>query len=104
MMAAVRTSLSLISFGFTIYKIFESVNHTMGEASPFRVKGPRRFGLTLVAIGIFVLCSFGFQHWVFLRELNRESGIDFPWSMSMAAALLLAITGIVLFILILIRW
>lgn len=103
MMAVLRTSLSLISFGFTIYKVFESVTHSMGDISPFRVKGPRRFGMTLVGIGLFVLVAGGWQHWLFLRELRREANVQFPWSVSLTAAFLLAITGVVVFVLILVR-
>ena len=103
MMAVLRTSLSLISFGFTIYKVFESVIHSMGDASPFRFKGPRRFGMTLVGIGLFVLIAGGWQHWLFLRELKREANVPFPWSVSLVAAFLLTITGIVVFVLILVR-
>jgi len=103
MMAVLRTSLSLIGFGFTIYKVFESVTHSLGDASPFRVRGPRRFGLTLVGIGLFVLVAGGWQYWLFLREFTREANVRFPWSVSMTAALMLAITGVVVFVLILVR-
>ena len=34
MMAAIRTSLSLIGFGFTIYAFFESVRKATGDAGP----------------------------------------------------------------------
>lgn len=102
-MAALRTSLSLISFGFTIYKFFESARHTMGDGAPLRVHGPRRLGLTLVAIGVIVLVAGIWQHWVFLKELKRESGLQFPWSISLTASVLLAITGVVVFVTILIR-
>src|SRR6185295_9724014 len=66
LMAAIRTSLSLIGFGFTIYKIFESVLQKMGDQAPIRENAPRRLGLALVSLGLFVLVATAWQHWLFL--------------------------------------
>ena len=103
LMAAVRTSLSLIGFGFTIYKFFDSLRGTIGESGPIRAHSPRRLGLTLVSIGIFVLVAFASQHWLLVRQLRRETGQEFPTSVSLIAAMLLALTGIIVFVTILIR-
>ena len=103
LMAAVRTSLALIGFGFTIYKFFESVRQTMGDGGPIRVKGPRRLGMTLVSLGVFVLVASAWQHWLFLRELKRETDQGFPWSISLTTAVILALTGMVVFVTILVR-
>ena len=103
LMAAVRTSLSLIGFGFTIYKFFESVLEKMGDHAPIRVNAPRRLGGTLVSLGIFVLVASSWQHWLFLKELKKESDRKFPWSVSLTAAVLLTLTGIVLLVTILAR-
>jgi putative membrane protein len=102
-MAALRTSLSLIGFGFTIYKFFESMRTTLGEDGPIRVYGPRRLGLTLVALGVFVLVGAACQHWLFLKTLRRETGQEFPVSVSLIATVLLALTGVVVFVTILAR-
>jgi putative membrane protein len=103
LMAALRTSLSLIGFGFTIYKFFESMRTTLGEGSPIRVHGPRRLGLTLVALGVLVLVGGACQHWLFLKRLTSESSQEFPVSISLIAAVLLALTGVVVFVTILVR-
>jgi putative membrane protein len=103
LMAALRTSLSLISFGFTIYKFFDALRKSMGEEGPIRPQGPRRLGLTLVSLGVFVLIAFASQHWLFLRRLQRETRTKFPVSVSLIASGLLALTGIVVFVVILIR-
>ena len=103
LMAAVRTSLSLIGFGFTIYKFFESVRENIGAGSVIRVNGPRRLGGTLVSLGIFVLVAAAFQHWHFLKELQHESDQKFPWSIALTTAVMLAFTGIVLLVTILVR-
>jgi putative membrane protein len=103
LMAAIRTSLSLIGFGFTIYAFFESVRRATGDAGPARVYSARRMGLTLVSLGIFVMVAFAVQHWLFLKKLQKESDLPFPWSVSMTAAACLALIGIIVFVTILVR-
>ena len=100
LMAAVRTSLSLIGFGFTIYKFFQSLRENMGDDGPIRVAGPRRLGMTLVSLGIFVLIAAAWQHWHFLKLLQQETGRQFSWSVSLTTAALLALTGLVLLVII----
>src|SRR5678816_4635012 len=57
----VRTSLSLISFGFTIYKFFQYlVQSKAAEAEAQR--GPRNLGMSLVAVGTLVLLAATFQY------------------------------------------
>lgn len=103
LMAAIRTSLSLIGFGFTIYKFFESMRTTIGVEGPIRAHSPRRLGLTLVGLGVFVLVAFACQHWLFLRELRRETDQKYPISISLISAGMLALTGVVVFVTILVR-
>jgi uncharacterized membrane protein YidH (DUF202 family) len=103
LMAALRTSLSLIGFGFTIYKFFQSLRQTMGDDGPIRVQGPRRLGLSLVSLGVFVLFAAALQHWLFLKELKKETDQKFPWSLSLTAAVILAFIGVVVFVTILVR-
>jgi putative membrane protein len=103
LMAALRTALSLIGFGFTIYKFFEAARHTLGDSGPIRVNAPRRLGMTLVSLGVFVLVGGAWQHWLFLKGLKRETEVHFPWSVSLTASVILALTGLVLFVTILVR-
>lgn len=98
MMAAIRTSLSLIGFGFTIFKFFDAIRKATGEGGGVPERSPRRLGLTLVSLGIFVMVAFGAQHWLFIRKLRRESDLQFPWSVPMTAAAGLAFTGIIVFV------
>jgi len=55
LMAVIRTSLSLISFGFTIFTFFNTLkkSYLPGAISD---EAPRRFGATLIALGIVLLC------------------------------------------------
>ena len=97
LMAAIRTSLSLIGFGFTIYTFFESLRKATGDSGPVRDYSPRRMGLTLVSLGVFVMVAFAVQHWLFLKRLQQESGRRFSWSVSLTAAGILALVGVVVF-------
>jgi putative membrane protein len=103
MMAAIRTSLSLIGFGFTIFKFFEAIRNATGERGGVPVHSPRRLGLALISLGVFVMVAFAAQHWLFIRKLRRESDIHFPWSVSMTAAAGLALIGIIVFVSIVVR-
>ena len=103
LMAAVRTSLSLIGFGFTIYKFFESLRATTGDTGPIRVNSPRRLGMALVSLGVFLLIAAACQHWLFLKELKKETDRHFTWSLSLTTAVLLALIGVVVFVTILVR-
>jgi putative membrane protein len=54
LMAWVRTSVSLISFGFTIYKFFQY----MSEEIPLQRKtyfGPREFAASMIGLGVLSL-------------------------------------------------
>jgi putative membrane protein len=72
LMAAIRTSLSLIGFGFTIYTFFESLRKAMGEEGPVRVYSPRRLGLTLVSLGVFVMFALLYSTGCSLRNCRRN--------------------------------
>ncbi|PWK71725.1 DUF202 domain-containing protein [Aminobacter sp. AP02] len=52
LMSVIRTSLALISFGFTIYQVFEKLREhaLMTGTAP-----ARNFGIALVALGIVML-------------------------------------------------
>jgi uncharacterized membrane protein YidH (DUF202 family) len=103
MMAAIRTSLSLIGFGFTIVTFFETVRKATGQGETGRANSPRRLGLTLVSLGIFVMVAFATQHWLFIRKLRKDSDLYFPWSVSMTVAAGLALTGLIVFVTIAMR-
>jgi putative membrane protein len=103
MMAILRTSLSLISFGFTIYKFFEAIREKLSGGGPIRAAGPRRLGLALVSLGVFVLAAGAVQHWKFMRELSVGARQKFPFSVSLTAAVILAIIGTTAFVTILAR-
>jgi putative membrane protein len=104
LMGWIRTALSMITFGFTIYKFLESFS-AKGVASGigvFRQHSPRTVGLTLIGIGIFALTIACVQHWNYLKKLRPDQPYK-PWDLSFVVALLIGILGLTLFISILLR-
>lgn len=63
LMAAVRTSVSLIAFGFTVAQFFEKLQENVPER--LRMSGPdtaRDLGLLLIGAGVFSLLVFTWQY------------------------------------------
>jgi len=75
----------------------------MGSTTLLTEHAPRRFGLTLVTIGMVILVLGSYQHWFFVKELRKETNQKFPMSVSLLTAILLGLTGLVLFVTILAR-
>ncbi len=73
MMAAVRTAVSLIGFGFTVAQFFQKL---LSNAEPgMRRLGPdapRNLGLTLIAAGVLSLAAFTWQYHVANAYLHGE--------------------------------
>lgn len=103
LMSIIRTSLSLISFGFTIYQVFGKL-HAAGTIS--NSDSGHNFGITLVFIGIGMLVLGIIYHIQFMLGLRHEraqmqrDGLiyaqsRFPPSITLFAAILLLILGIV---------
>lgn len=103
LMSVIRTSLSLISFGFTIYQVFEKLHAAGTLGNP---DAGHNFGITLVLIGIGMLVLGIVYHVQFMLGLRHErsqmqkDGLiyaqsRFPPSITLVAAILLLILGIV---------
>jgi putative membrane protein len=73
LLAWVRTSTSLISFGFTIYKFFQYLRQTQ-KVEPIGLVGPRGFSLLMISIGVVVLIVATIQHRRDMKELRMEYG------------------------------
>ena len=69
LMAWVRTSTSMIAFGFTIYKFFAFESGRPGRLE-HGLLTPRNFALIIVSIGILVLWIATFQHRRQIRYLS----------------------------------
>ncbi len=72
LMAWVRTATSLISFGFTIYTIFES-----GAGHNLRANrlSPRAFGMIMIGTGLAALLLGAIDHRRSSRQLHEQFGV-----------------------------
>lgn len=76
LMAWTRTSISMISFGFTIYKFLEGVSkETMAFTS--HPEGPRNLGLFLIAIGTVSLGMGMMEQYRTKKALQKSTPYKF---------------------------
>jgi putative membrane protein len=102
LMSVIRTSLSLIGFGFTIFQVFQKLH----DSGVLKTQGTaRKFGETLVYLGIGMLVVGIGYHVMFMLGLRREreklkrAGLihaesQFPASLTLTVAILLLGVGI----------
>src|SRR5215831_1389104 len=63
LMAAVRTAVSLIGFGFTVAQFFQRIRSNLpDEVRNVRPEIPRNLGLVLITAGIVSLAVFTWQY------------------------------------------
>lgn len=63
LLAAVRTAVSLIGFGFTVAQFFQKlIGHLPDEMRRLGPEAPRNLGLTLIAAGVLSLAVFTYQY------------------------------------------
>lgn len=90
----VRTSLSLISFGFTIYKFFQYLVQSKTVESEAQ-RGPRNLGMSLIGVGTLVLLAATFQYWRMHRKLRHETDGKLPVSLALIMAVAMSAIGFV---------
>lgn len=96
LMAWVRTALSMIGFGFTIYK-FMQVFLEQSKAPILHPNAPRNVGLALISIGTFALIIASVQHFKYMRSLNPGKSYKFWVDLSFIVACLLTLLGLLMF-------
>jgi inner membrane protein YidH len=96
MMAWIRTAVSLISFGFTIYKFLQYVEKETG-AQAGRVIGARGYGLFMIGTGLLALLLATISHRRAMQAL-REKYVDVPYSLAAVFAAVISLLGILAFI------
>lgn len=98
LMAWIRTSLSLISFGFGIDQIVSALQGISGNRRE-AVSLSRNVGLCFIAIGTLALLLAAFEHKQALRRINRG---DFTYtsrlSLTFVVAIALILVGLFAFI------
>jgi len=103
MMAWIRTSTALITFGFGMYKLFEIVPFVTGMKPGEHVISPRVFAMVLALLGNFTLLLAAIQHRKSLQAM-RAIGFKIPYSAAAVLAAFLAIPGIVVLLMIILRF
>ena len=93
LMAWIRTSLSMLSFGFTIYKFLETV---ASQGTGEHPNSPQQVGLFLTGMGVAAVVLGTISYWVTLRDLQRveEFRIGRP---VLLMALIMSLAGVALF-------
>ncbi|MDM0109812.1 DUF202 domain-containing protein [Variovorax sp. J22R24] len=95
LMAWVRTALSMISFGFTIYKIIEGFQHE-AAAHTMKAEMPRNMGLFLTGLGTVAMVMGTIEYWLRLKHLreNKHMRVMQP---SFVMALIMSVAGLFIF-------
>jgi putative membrane protein len=102
LMAWIRTALSMIGFGFSIYKFFQYLPEEIAAGNIRRPQAPRNLGLTLIALGTLALTAAAWQHRRFLNEVGASQARH-VWSISFIVAMALILIGAVTFYGVLLR-
>lgn len=97
LMAWVRTALSMISFGFTIYKVIEGFQHE--AAHTIKAEMPRDMGLFLTGLGTVAMVMGTIEYWLRLKHLRENKRLrimqpSFVMALIMSAAGLFIFAGI----------
>jgi putative membrane protein len=101
LMAWIRTALSMIGFGFTIYKFLQYVRES--EGALVRPQGPRNFGLALILLGTCGLVAASIQHWKSLKSMEAGKQVGHVWSLSLTIASFIVLIGFLAFLSVLLR-
>jgi putative membrane protein len=96
LMAWIRTALSMIGFGFTIYKFFQYLPGQMAAGNVRHPNAPRNLGLTFIALGTFALSAAAWQHRSFLKQIGAAK-VTKVWSVSFTVAIAVILIGILAF-------
>jgi putative membrane protein len=100
MMGWITTAMSLIIFGFTIYKFFQL--ELRGGAPTRYLISAREYGLAMVVIGLVSLLAAAWEYRSNTRKLRAECP-DAPRSIAGIVAALAGILGVVALIVMLLR-
>jgi len=81
LMAWIRTAISLISFGFTLYKFLDYAEQSKGLGNAARSQGPRNVGLILIGLAMVILFFADLEHCRYIVRIGaparRSFGIPF---------------------------
>jgi putative membrane protein len=101
LMAWIRTALSMIGFGFSIYKFFQYLPEEIAAGNIRRPQAPRNLGLSLIALGTLALTAAVWQHRNFLKEIEAPQRLH--QSISFVVAIFVILIGLITFYGVLLR-
>jgi uncharacterized membrane protein YidH (DUF202 family) len=101
LMAWIRTSLAMISFGFSIDTFFRTLIKLEGLTATAPLVEPMLLGLVLVGLGVVVLCLGMVEHFLYIREI--EASVHFlsankTWTYMQWVSLFIVVIGILIFL------
>lgn len=99
LMAWIRTALSLLSFGFTIYKVLQEVEKTVQLPNDH---SPRNVGVLLAVAGTAAMVMGTVEHWQIMHDLHADHQF-WRFRPALIMAVLMSISGVALIIGILTR-
>jgi putative membrane protein len=102
LMGWIRTALSMIGFGFTIYKFLESALSKESASQTLTQNSPRTVGLTLICIGVFSLVIACLQHWRYVKRLSSDQPHR-PFDLALVVAAMVGSLGLAMIVSIILR-
>jgi putative membrane protein len=105
LMAIMRTSLSMIGFGFTLYTFTTNFIRRDGAAGVLAQQAPTRFAMTMIVLGTLLLVLGIANHYRYMIMVRRQrdalvaQGLmplneNFPLSLTLVTAFLLVLIGL----------
>ena len=101
LMAWVRTALSMIGFGFTIYKFLEFIQEER-KLDVLLPNAPRNVGLTLIGIGTFAVIVACIQHLKYIKKLRLDKSYK-TWDLAVIVACFIGFLGVLMLVSIILR-
>ena len=92
LLAWTRTSLSLITFGFTIYNFLRYLVEAGMTRNINPERGPRHFAAVMIALGVGFLAAASVQYLSVTRPLRSARAS--PWRLALYLAVALALLGV----------
>jgi putative membrane protein len=97
LLAWVRTSTSLITFGFTLYKLFQTLDETGVRPAAHHFLSSRRLGMSMILIAIIGLGLAIYQYWSEMSKL-RKIKPDLAFSIAWVTAIPIFLLGLFFFL------
>jgi len=94
LMAWIRTAVSLISFGFAIFKFFQYLRESRPDDPPHSAIGPHLFAILMIVIGLTALTLAWIQNRQELAALSGHAG-PMPYSLAGVIAAMVAGLGVI---------